>query len=54
MVRGAADDGRGESLEKGEKGSEGAAEEDNIVFRIDGYRERLFVRVQVEEDAVQE
>lgn len=44
-VRDAADNRCGEGLEQRKERAEGAAEKDNIVARVDGFREGVFIRV---------
>ena len=41
-------------MEEGEEGAEGAAKEDDVVAVADGARERAFVGVKTEEDAVED
>lgn len=50
----AADEGRGDGLEEGEERAQRAAQEDDIIAGVDGLCERVLVRVQVVEDAVEE
>ena len=42
-----------DGLEEGEEGAQGAAEEDDVVFRIDRNRERLLICVEVVEYAIE-
>ena len=41
-------------MKEGKEGAEGAAEEDNVISIADGARERLLVRIEPSEDAIEE
>lgn len=54
LVGEVADEGRGNGLEEGVEGAEGAAEEDNVVAGVDGLGEGGLVGVEAAEDAGEE
>lgn len=50
LVREGADQGRGDGLAEGEERSESAAEQDNVVARVDGLGKRVLVGIEAGED----